>query len=214
MDPQVILVGIAAFIVSAVLIYLISAIGFKEKSYEEALAEQKKRLEAEQEKARKDKKAEKEKKKANKKGKEKVKEKSQPSVEPDLSERKMVNLEIEPVIIEPQASSDQENKGKAKSKKTPKPILTNKDEKSIVSSHVQEAIHFKATPKDELELLHEHEKDKKTHLPSKPKKEDKLEGKELKKIQPVVEEMVVHQTTKTQTAAPAQEKKHKKSNGM
>ncbi|CAC5357294.1 unnamed protein product [Mytilus coruscus] len=60
MDPQVIMIGFVAFVVSAMLIYLISAFGFKEKSYEEAVAEQKKRLEAEQDKVRKEKKAEKE----------------------------------------------------------------------------------------------------------------------------------------------------------
>lgn len=216
MDPQVILIGIAAFVVSAVLIYLISAIGFKEQSYEEAIAEQKKRREAEQEKARKDKKAEKEKKKGNKKGKDKSKEKGQPTVETDISERKMVNLEIEPEIIEPQTNSDQENKLKSKSKKNLKPILTNKDEKPKVAPHLQEAIHFKATPKDELELLHEHEKEKKTHQQSKAKKEDKVktENKELKKIPPVVEEMVVVQTQKTHAVAPTPDRKAKKNHGI
>ncbi|XP_063429065.1 ribosome-binding protein 1-like isoform X9 [Mytilus trossulus] len=210
MDPQVILIGIVAFVVSAVLIYLISAFGFKEKSYEEAIAEQKKRLEAEQDKVRKEKKAEKEKKKG-KKGKEKPKEKNVQQVNDPEHERKMVNLEIEPEIIEPQASSDQESKPKSKTKKSPKPILLNKDEKSKVAPQMQETIHFKAVPKDEVELLHEHEKERKTSL-SKPKKEEKvkIDTKEAKKAQPVVEDMVIVQTQKLQAAALTPERKAKK----
>ncbi|XP_071164254.1 ribosome-binding protein 1-like isoform X31 [Mytilus edulis] len=210
MDPQVILIGIVAFVVSAVLIYLISAFGFKEKSYEEAIAEQKKRLEAEQDKVRKEKKAEKEKKKG-KKSKDKPKEKNVQQVNDPEHARKMVNLEIEPEIIEPQLSSDQESKPKSKAKKSPKPILLNKDEKSKVAPQMQETIHFKAVPKDEVELLHEHEKERKTSL-SKPKKEEKvkIETKEAKKAQPVVEEMAIVQTQKLQAAAPTPERKAKK----
>ncbi|XP_052105331.1 kinectin-like isoform X7 [Mytilus californianus] len=210
MDPQVIMIGIVAFVVSAVLIYLISAFGFKEKSYEEAIAEQKKRLEAEQDKVRKEKKAEKEKKKG-KKSKDKPKEKNVQQVNDTEPERKMVNLEIEPEIIEPQLSSDQESKPKSKAKKNPKPILLNKDEKPKVAPQMQETIHFKATPKDEVELLHEHEKERKTSH-TKPKKEEKIkiEMKEVKKAQPVVEDMVIVQTQKLQAAAPTPEKKVKK----
>uniref|UniRef100_A0A8W8IEZ1 Uncharacterized protein n=2 Tax=Magallana gigas TaxID=29159 RepID=A0A8W8IEZ1_MAGGI len=51
MDPHVVLIGVTVFIVSAILIYLISVFGIKEKSYEEAIAEQRKRLEEEQEKS-------------------------------------------------------------------------------------------------------------------------------------------------------------------
>lgn len=215
MDPQVILIGIVAFVVSAVLIYLISAFGFKEKSYEEAIAEQKKRLEAEQDKVRKEKKAEKEKKKG-KKSKDKPKEKNLQQVNDPEHERKMVNLEIEPEIIEPQLSSDQESKPKSKAKanKSPKPILLNKDEKSKVAPQMQETIHFKAVPKDEVELLHEHGKERKTSL-SKPKKEEKvkIETKETKKAQPVVENMVIVQTQKLQAAAPTPERKAKKALG-
>ena len=215
MDPQVILIGIVAFVVSAVLIYLISAFGFKEKSYEEAIAEQKKRLEAEQDKVRKEKKAEKEKKKG-KKSKDKPKEKNLQQVNDPEHERKMVNLEIEPEIIEPQLSSDQESKPKSKAKanKSPKPILLNKDEKSKVAPQMQETIHFKAVPKDEVELLHEHGKERKTSL-SKPKKEEKvkIETKEAKKAQPVVENMVIVQTQKLQAAAPTPERKAKKALG-
>ena len=208
MDPQVILIGIVAFVVSAVLIYLISAFGFKEKSYEEAIAEQKRRMEAEQDKIRKEKKAEKDRKRA-KKGKEKSKEKIQPS-EHDTTDRKMVNLEIEPEIIEPQTSSDQESKPKPKTKKNPKPILVNKDEKSKIAPHLQEAIHFKLTPKDEVELLHEHEKEKKTTGKQKKDEKVKTETREVIKVQPVEEEMVLVQTQKVQAAAPTVEKKAKK----
>jgi ribosome-binding protein 1 len=211
MDPQVILIGIVAFVVSAVLIYLISAFGFKEKSYEEAIAEQKRRIEAEQDKIRKEKKAEKDRKRA-KKGKEKSKEKIQPS-EHDTTDRKMVNLEIEPEIIEPQTSSDQESKPKPKAKKNPKPILVNKDEKPKIAPHLQEAIHFKLTPKDEVELLHEHEKEKKTTGKQKKDEKVKTETREVIKVQPVEEEMVVVQTQKVQAAAPTVEKKAKKAIG-
>ena len=208
MDPQVILIGIVAFVVSAVLIYLISAFGFKEKSYEEAIAEQKRRMEAEQDKIRKEKKAEKDRKRA-KKGKEKFKEKIQPS-EHDTTDRKMVNLEIEPEIIEPQTSSDQESKPKPKAKKNPKPILVNKDEKSKITPHLQEAIHFKLTPKDEVELLHEHEKEKKTTGKQKKDEKVKTETREVIKVPTVEEEMVLVQTQKVQAAAPTVEKKAKK----
>lgn len=191
MDPHVVLIGVTVFIVSAILIYLISVFGIKEKSYEEAIAEQRKRLEEEQEKSRRDKKAEKEKKKGGKAKKEKPKENVEEAPKP--KERKMLNLEIEAEIIEPFDSAELKQKPTTvKQRSKPKSILANKDEKPLVSKETVEMPHFKPLPKDDVELKHEHEKKKEVKMD----KERMGSPKISKKHKPVEEEVIVEQMTK------------------
>lgn len=203
MDPHVVLIGVTVFIVSAILIYLISVFGIKEKSYEEAIAEQRKRLEEEQEKSRRDKKAEKEKKKGGKAKKEKPKENVEEAPKP--KERKMLNLEIEAEIIEPFDSAELKQKPTTvKQRSKPKSILANKDEKPLVSKETVEMPHFKPLPKDDVELKHEHEKKKEVKMD----KEKMGSPKISKKHKPVEEDVIVEQMTKA-TFLPMESKPKK-----
>jgi len=162
MDPQTVLIGIAIFVISALLIYFIAAVTMREKTFEEVMAEQKKRQEEEREKVKNDKKLEKELlKKKYKKGKgDKSKEKSAQVSEPELKDspkaqqkdHKMVNLEIEPEIIEPSdsmvlGSNVPRNRSRKKS------ILHNKDEVTPVAEKTVELPHRPIKPLDDLELL-------------------------------------------------------------
>ncbi|XP_059160563.1 ribosome-binding protein 1-like isoform X7 [Physella acuta] len=162
MELITILIGIAAFIISALLIYCISAVSMREKTFEEVMEEQRRRQEEEREKAKAEKKAEREQqKKKYKKGKEKVKEKAAQVNEPESKvEQKMVNLEIEPEIIEPTESLGL-NAGvrqRGKKEKSVKPILHNKGEVTPVVEKTVEVHHKSIVPKDELELKKSHEK--------------------------------------------------------
>ncbi|XP_035824473.1 ribosome-binding protein 1 isoform X4 [Aplysia californica] len=165
MEIITILIGVAVFIISALMIYCISAFSMREKTFEEVMEEQKRRQEEEREKAKAEKKAEKEQhKKKYKKGKqEKVKEKSAQVTEPELKVEhkvKMVNLEIEPEIIE-RTESLGLNAGlrqRGKRDKSSKSILHNKDEIAPVADKTVEMRHKQVAPKDELELKKAHEK--------------------------------------------------------
>ncbi|KAK7490206.1 hypothetical protein BaRGS_00018551 [Batillaria attramentaria] len=227
MDPQTILIGVTAFVVSALLIYLISAFTMREKTFEEVMAEQKRRQEEERERAKQDKKIEKEQyKKKFKKGKpDKSKEKaaqvSEPELkdspkarEPEIKEHKMVNLEIDPEIIEP---SDQvvlggKPKSKSKSKKS---ILHNKDEVTPVAEKAPELPHKPITPRDEIELKKLHEKDSSHSLvtPAEPvsKKDSKGSRQEVKEVRTQKLKATHVETMEVQQSAPVEvpEKKHK-----
>lgn len=178
MDPQTIIIGIIAFVVSALVIYLISAFTMREKSFEEVIAEQRRRQDEEREKAKHEKKIEKEQlKKKFRKGKtEKSKDKlvhptetelKEPKASvsvPEVKEPKMVNLEIEPEIIEPSDSHSLIAKPKSKAVKK-KPILTNKDEVTPVVEKAPEFHHKLVAPRDEVELKKLHDKDVVSHAP-------------------------------------------------
>ncbi|XP_076464624.1 uncharacterized protein LOC143296517 isoform X3 [Babylonia areolata] len=169
MDPQTVLIGIAIFVISAILIYLIAAITMREKTFEEVMAEQKKRQEEEREKIKNDKKIEKElMKKKYKKGKgDKSKEKSAQVSEPELKdspkaqekEHKMVNLEIEPEIIEPAESTVLTSPSKPRNRMNAqkKSILHNKDEVTPVTEKTVELPHKPIKPLDDVELKKLHE---------------------------------------------------------
>ena len=216
MDPQTIFIGIAIFILSALLIYFIAAVTMREKTFEEVMAEQKKRQEEEREKIKNDKKIEKELlKKKYKKGKgDKLKEKSAQVSEPELKdspkaqqkEHKMVNLEIEPEIIEPTESMVlSTGKPRHRSSAQKKSILHNKDEVTPLTDKAAELPHKPMKPLDDLELkkLHDtqvHEaspkKEKGGHSHSESRQEVKESVKEVKmqKVKAaVVETMEVQQ---------------------
>lgn len=195
MDVMTILIGIAAFIISAVVIYTISAFSMREKTFEEVIEEQRRQQEEEREKQRLEKKAEKEQtKKKFKKGKQdKSKDKNVAAspaviVEPEIqpTEQKMVNLEIDPEIITGTETlvlaSSVRNRGKKE--KPGKSILHNKDEVAPVSQKTVEVQHKQIVPKDELALKKVHEK-------------------------PVVVEKIEMVQASTSSAAPPKEKKSK-----
>lgn len=214
-----VVIGAVVFVISAVLIYLISAFTMKEKTFEEVIAEQKRQQEAEKEKAKLEKKQEKDVRRKFKK-KEKSKDKSpqsspKPSAHvPDHEEKdhKMVELELEPEIIEPlEAKPLKQSKKKDKPAKS---ILHNKDEKTPVlpDSLMKQIIHTGPPPKDDLELKHVHEKEQK------PKKEKPVKHETELKAKPViVEEMVMKLETQVHAAAPPPESrasfKHQGSTG-
>ncbi|XP_067680831.1 ribosome-binding protein 1-like isoform X2 [Haliotis asinina] len=199
MDPQTIVIGAAAFVISAILIYVISAFTMKEKTFEEVLEEQRRRQEEEREKQKNEKKAEKEHKKKYRKGKEKPKEKPDkptPVQETEVPrDHKMVNLEIDPEIIEP-VETVALNTKKPKNKKS-KSILLNKDEKSVVSEGKQtkELFHKEQAPKDEVELHHEQQRGKdKQHSEQQSKASKKQE-----KAERLEKERIVHVEKRTET---------------
>ena len=187
MDPlSVAIVGVVSFCVLAAIVYFIISVTTREKTYEEVIAEQRKRQEEEREKLKNDRKAEKElMKKKYKKGKgDKSKEKSNQISEPQendestkmqQTEPKMVNLEIEPEIIEPTESmalgTDKPRKRNNASKKS---ILHNKDEVTPVADKAPDLPHKPIKPLDDVELKKLH--DTQTRQEASPKKE---KGKQL-----------------------------------
>lgn len=193
MELQVVLIGAVVFVVSAVLIYLISAFTMKEKTFEEVIAEQRRQQELELQKAKQDKKSDKDVRKRFKNKKEKTKGESPKASEPEQKEHKMVNLELEPEIIEPV----EDKPLKATKKKPAKPILHNKDEKTPIISDkfVEEMVHRGPTPKDDLELKITQEKKTK-------KEKSKKQDSEPKQPKPIVEEIIRITETKIQAAAP------------
>ncbi|KAL3872863.1 hypothetical protein ACJMK2_036049 [Sinanodonta woodiana] len=214
MDLQVVVIGAIVFVVSSVFIYLISAFSMRTQTFDDAIKEQKRRLDEEREKAKQEKKLIDKKKKK----KEKAKEKNvQVQVsEPEFKEHKMVNLEIEPEIIEPLDMPPQDLKAKSK-KKPAKPILVNKDEKLMISSTSTEYKH-EAAPKDDLELKHEHDKQQKKSAKesvsskgSKKEKQDKVKEEDLI---PVIEEQLVQkETVKVHSGPPPSEGRNEKKTG-
>lgn len=228
MDPQTILIGIAIFVISALLIYFIAAVTMREKTFEEVMAEQKKRQEEEREKVKNDKKLEKELlKKKYKKGKgDKSKEKSAQVSEPELKdspkaqqkEHKMVNLEIEPEIIEPSdsmvlGSSVPRNRSRKKS------ILHNKDEVTPVAEETVELPHRPIKPLDDLELKKLHDTQAREQGPKKEKggrqqAELRQEVKEsVKEVKVQKEKATRVETVEVQPGAVIEEKKMSKSKG-
>ncbi|XP_076666065.1 uncharacterized protein LOC143367789 isoform X2 [Andrena cerasifolii] len=167
MDLQTGLVYVAVVVISAAVIVLVSMFGIKEKSYEEAIAEQRK-LPDDLLLGKKDK--GKEKKHKNKAGK-KVKEKKEEKEEKDDKEEKPEHVQFEenPQIlpIEPLLREGSKgNKKKSKFEKV-KSILVNKDEPLVIVTELSpsqppstEANHFDLIqPKDDLELIRSHSKE-------------------------------------------------------
>lgn len=194
---DIILLGSIAVVVVVLILSLLYSYQ-KQRSYDEAIEEQRRRNEEEREKARQEKKIEKENKKKFKKKDKAGKEKAPQTPEPDAKEPKMVNLEIDPEIIEPTQDVGVTAKAKpSKGSKKQKPILTNKNEKPLVTEtkEAKEMPHKPVVPKDEVELKHVHEQ-----ITSKvqPPVEQAVKGgkkqgeaKQTKAKEPVVEEKVV-----------------------
>ncbi|CAK9822917.1 Ktn1 [Anthophora retusa] len=172
MDVQTGLVYIAVVVISAVVIVLVSMFGIKEKSYEEAIAEQRKLpddlLLSKKDKA-------KEKKHKNKAGK-KVKEKKEEKEEKEDKEEKPEHVQFEenPQILPLEPLTREGSKGSKKKSKHEKvkPILVNKDEPLVIVTELSssqpplaEANHFDLIqPKDDLELIRSHSKENLQHI--------------------------------------------------
>ncbi|XP_026296864.1 kinectin isoform X4 [Apis mellifera] len=166
MDVQTGLVYVAVVVISAAVIVLVSMFGIKEKSYEEAIAEQRK-LPDDLLLSKKDK--SKEKKHKNKAGK-KVKEKKEEKEEKeDKEEKEHVQFEENPQILPLEPLVREGSKGSKKKSKHEKvkPILVNKDEPLVIVTELSssqplsaEANHFDLIqPKDDLELIRSHSKE-------------------------------------------------------
>ncbi|XP_032691151.1 kinectin-like isoform X2 [Odontomachus brunneus] len=167
MDIQTGFVYIGVVVASALLIVFMSIFGIKEKSYEEAIAEQRK-LPDDLLSSKKDK--NKEKKHKNKAGK-KVKEKKEEKDDKDDKDEKAEHVQFEeiPQILPPEPPAQESNKGNKKKGKFEKikPILINKDEPSTIVTELSpsqlplaEANHFDIIhPKDDLELVRSHSRE-------------------------------------------------------
>ncbi|KAG5322620.1 KTN1 protein, partial [Pseudoatta argentina] len=161
MDVQTGLVYVGIVVLSAAAIAFISMFGIREKSYEEAIAEQRK-LPDDLLSSKKDKNKEKKhKNKAGKKVKEKKEEKDDKEDKDERSDH--VQFEETPQILPSEPPVQESNKGNKKKGKLEKikPILVNKDEQSVIVTELNpsqpplaEANHFDVIhPKDDLELV-------------------------------------------------------------
>ena len=157
METQAYMIGAAVVIISAILIYFIAAVTMREKTYDEILAEQRKRREvlfpsssaSDKSKA---------KKKSKKKARPEHTELTDGGTSSDQEQpQKMVELELEPEIIDNVSKPPKEVRS-SKGKK--KPILINKQEKVEIQENVttQETIHYRPPPKDSLALKQERER--------------------------------------------------------
>lgn len=152
MDLETMLIGLGIFIISALLIYVISAFTMRETTFEQVMEEQKRKQEVQlsrPKEQRKDKKKKFKKGKLNDRGLEEVDRKD------GGKEDKMVELEPDPEYIE---ASDSEGASAPPKKSKPgktKTILINKEEKVLVTREAPELFHRKNVPKDAVELKHE-----------------------------------------------------------
>jgi len=179
MDLQTFLISIVIFIVSALLIWLITSLTVRERPFEERLEEQRKMEKAlmllggKQAGVKKDKPKKKTKKlkSGERDGVEMASEKMENV--PKAKTTKMVELEIDPEVIETSLSEPPLNITEKKSKPgkqsapgspttTVKPILVNKEEKSHVhkSEKATELFH-RRVHKDEVELKHDRQQGRK-----------------------------------------------------
>ena len=173
MDLETFLISIVIFIVLALLIWLITSLTVRERPFEERLEEQRKMEQAlmlhggKQAGMKKDKQKKKNKKlkSGERDGVESGSEKTENLAKTKTT--KMVELEIDPEVIETSLSeppvSIMEKKAKTGKPSSPplttvKPILLNKEEKSNVrkTEKATELVHH-GVPKDDLELKHDRE---------------------------------------------------------
>ncbi|XP_012267073.2 myosin-6 isoform X2 [Athalia rosae] len=212
MDDRTGLICVGLVVVSAAVILLVSMFGITEKTYEEAIAEQRKLpddlLLGKREKV-------KEKKHKNKAGK-KVKEKKEEKEEKDDEKNEHVQFEENPQIFNSEMIVQEEknvknNKKKGKIERI-KPILINKDEHVVLAPELspsqpqpEEINHFNLTqPKDDLELIRSHSRENLQHAtqsepivsksprdtPTKSKKNFKEQGKKSAEIKEEKREVV------------------------
>nr|XP_046477367.1 kinectin-like isoform X2 [Neodiprion pinetum] len=201
MDVQTGLICVSLVVVSAAVILFVLMFGMKEKTYDEAIAEQRKLpddlLIGKREKG-------KEKKHKNKAGGKKVKEKKEEKEDREDEKTEHVQFEENPQILIDEAPIQEEknikgNKKKGKIDKV-KPILLNKDEPvvlvpepSLSQPQSEDINHFDLTqPKDDLELIRSHSKDN-LH--------------QMTQSEPIVNKSLVDTPTKTKKNAKEQPKK-------
>ena len=163
MDLQVLLMCLAIFILSAILLLLIAKVTMREKPFEEVLEEQKqKEIMALQSKPKEPKK---EKKKKFKKGKGSDRENDAlPKKEMNgekLKDEKSVEIDLDPEVFEIGTDTEGHPNKNAKPKlvkqqSQSKPIQLNKEERSAIrrDGNAPELIHRKVAPKDFVALKH------------------------------------------------------------
>ena len=122
MDPQTMVIGAAIFVVSAIVIYLISVCSMREKTFEEVLEEQRQMQAEEQKKLKLEKKEKIRKRYGGKKVKkvEKTDERGQQPVSSGSDTDNIPEPEIEPAVVKPVQSARPEKKKKlVKSREEP-----------------------------------------------------------------------------------------------
>jgi len=171
MDLQTFLISIVVFVILALLIWLITSLTVRERPFEERLEEQRKmeqelmRIGGKQAGVKKEKPKKKNKKlKGGVDGVEMASDKTE-NASAKTKTTKMVELEIDPEVIETSLSEPpvtitekKPKSGKPGSPTTMRPILVNKEEKSHV--HKQEkapGLFHRHVHKDEVELKHDRE---------------------------------------------------------
>ncbi|XP_043272558.1 kinectin-like isoform X3 [Venturia canescens] len=168
MDLHTSLVYVAVVVVSAFVIFLVSVYGIKEKSYEEAIAEQRKLPDDHLLMGKKEKgKDKKHKNKTGKKAKEKKEDKEEK--EEKTEHAAAVHFDETPTVLPPEPTFMEVGKGAKKKNKIErvKPILVNKDDSSVhvaeltePENPLTEANHFdRIQPKDSLELIRSHSRE-------------------------------------------------------
>jgi len=184
MDVQTLLVGLGVFVISALLIWLITSLTVRERPFEERMAQQRQmerellfldgKQGAHSTGSKKDKTKKKQSKKTKAPGEQDISDSSaeKPVKGSKVKTVKLVELEIDPTVIETALDEPPEVVAKSKTLKTTttptvagKPILANKGEKLAVRKEDQapELIHYRAVPKDAVELKHDREKLKSSH---------------------------------------------------
>ena len=137
MDAQGIAIGLVVFVLSCIIIWAISALTMREKTFEQAMEEQRGQSAALAQAKPSKEKAPKKKKKAKKSKSEENREVNndvEDSGHATEEEHKMVQYELDPEIIEPQVAPVVEASptGARQRKKKTKSILVNKDERGLV----------------------------------------------------------------------------------
>ncbi len=214
--------GVIGFVLLAgLVIYLIAMFGMRERTFEEVIAEQR-RYEAETKAKGK---AEKKDKKKYRKGKGKGdKQASHGSGQRDektdktdhsaaIEElQKMVELELEPEIIDPVEQPRPEKEKKKKKEK--KSILANREEKSYIQDGSgPDLFHSQSLPKDEVELKHEKEHEA---MPSPmelevvaPARKEKKRDREVRKEPVVQQEIIVQEELQMEEVIPVRSEPRK-----
>lgn len=181
MDIQTLFIGFAIFVISALLIWLITSLTIRERPFEERIEQQRQiereltSLDSKKGSSSPGSKKDKIKKKPTKKTKASGNSDGLPAASTEIpeikhvtsKESKTLELEIEPFVIESSLDEPPAVIGKQKSSKPTttqanpaKPILTNKNDKIAVRrlEETPELFHYRSTPKDDLELKHDKDK--------------------------------------------------------
>ena len=187
MDIQSVLIAVSCFVVSAVVIYLVTKCSMRERSWEEVKEEQRRQQEAIWKRPATDKKEKKKKGKGKGLKKEKVETTSKQQEE---EPHKMVEIEPDPEIIEPPEEIKPIESPKRTTKLKGK--LKNKDEHSLVRQDKEVPELFHRMAMDDVDVKHERERRR--------SQSESADGTEVE--QTIVQEEVLKVEAHVQQAAP------------